>query len=247
MKYHTVIIIISLSIFSCADNQGQLDNPVTKIKLNCVNDSLLSSIIPREAELLDNNSKLYWDFNCDSSWLTYESNSGIKKVLFSLPKELIELTTRLGHYEFQEFKNSFLYTHSVISGCCVPDEYYLYDKENGELIKQLGRTLYVGDKDYLPYFASLIYDVKDSVSGEGDYSVIVYNIDNGKQVIQAMPSNDVKMGMDNNHYLYPEDIFDGQTKIQNNILVLSYHIDKYEKGKTLKQKTIKFDLNKISN
>lgn len=246
MKQLAALFFITFIFISCMNHKGRLNNSSTKINLNCVNDSLLSSIVSRDAKFLENNSKLYWDFNCDSSWLTFESQKGMKKVLFSLPKELIELTGRLGHYDFQEFNTSFLYTHSVISGCCDPDVYYLYDKENGDLIKHLGRAVYVGDKDYHPYFASLIYNEKDTISGE-DYSVVLYNIDTRKQLIRDMPANDVQLGMENNDYLFPEAVFDGPVTIQNNILEISYHVDKYEKGKTLQHKTIQFDLKSISD
>ena len=122
---------------------------------NCIEDESLKENISCEPEFLDNNSKIYWNFNCDSSWLTFENASVYKKILYVLNKDMIGYTTRIGYIDFKEFKNTFLITNKVISGCCAPADYFIYDKTNGDSIKYLGRAIYVSDNASLPFVVTV--------------------------------------------------------------------------------------------
>ncbi|MGF2414540.1 MAG: hypothetical protein ACQUYJ_19550, partial [Ferruginibacter sp.] len=88
----------------------------------CETDTQLKEIISCETIHFNNHSKLYRQFNCDSSWLTFESSVGIKRTLYSLEAALMNYTERLGYQYATEYKWSFLIQNNLISGCCTPPE-----------------------------------------------------------------------------------------------------------------------------
>lgn len=105
---------------------------------NCKEKPELMNIISCDTIVLKNQSKLYRQYNCDSSWLLFEGKSGKKKILYSLEKDYIELSHRLGYQFVTEFPKTFLIKNRVVSGCCQPAEYILFDKESGRLVKDFG-------------------------------------------------------------------------------------------------------------
>ena len=213
---------------------------------DCKENEILKEIISCEPKVLDNSSKIYWNFNCDSSWLTFENSKGYKKVLYSLDKDFIELTTRIGHVYFKEFKNTFLFTNKVISGCCDPVDYYLYDKSNGDSIKYLGRAIYVSDSASVPFVVTIRNSNYDENSMTDYNSLTIYNLDTRKEFKAPFPKGQIEKGVKNNDYMFAEYIFD-ESEIKNDILILKYHVDKYIKGKQLKVMTFEIDLKKYSS
>jgi len=207
---------------------------------------MLKELIPCNPKYLKNNSKLYWSFNCDSSWLTFENSKGYKKVIFSLGDGLVDLTTRLGHIYFTEYKTSFLFTNTVISGCCAPVDYYLYDKASGNLIKYLGRAIFVSEDKKFPILVSVTNSNYDTTSTTDYNSLTIYNLDNNKKYKITIPKGEIEKGMRNNEFMFPEDVFETPI-IENNKLILKYSTEKYRKGKQLKYKTINIDLKKYSS
>lgn len=123
------ILLISIGLLASTIIWGQ--------NCDCEKDTMLKEYISCKPLHFDNDSKLFWSFNCDSSWLTFENFKGEQKIIFSLEKDFLDLTTRLGYVQFKEFKTTFLVENNVISGCCDPPDYYLHDKTSGNLIKKL--------------------------------------------------------------------------------------------------------------
>jgi hypothetical protein len=115
----------------------------------------LNEIISCKKTIFKNGAKIYREFTCDSSWVIFESKSKKKKILFSLDKDLIELTGKLGFVDWVEFKKSFLVEYHTISGCCDPYEYILFDKTNGKKIAELGREIYHSENEKYPYFVTI--------------------------------------------------------------------------------------------
>ncbi|RZJ66343.1 MAG: hypothetical protein EOO47_25450, partial [Flavobacterium sp.] len=122
-------VLLSLTIFTACDQKYSSKKTDEYLaNCHCDKDATLAQIISCNPKSLDNQAKLYWNYNCDSSWITFENKKGDRKIIFTLGKELLELTNKIGHTKLEEFKSTFLYANSVISGCCDPEDYYLYDK-----------------------------------------------------------------------------------------------------------------------
>ena len=145
-----------------------------------------------------------------------------------------------------EFNKTFLITNHVISGCCDPVDYYLYDKTSGDLIKYLGRAIYVSEDKKIPFVVSITNSNYDTISRINDNSLSIYNLDSRKEFKLAVPKGDIQKGVKNNDYFFPEYVFDTPVLV-GDILVLKYSTDKYIKGQRLKYKTIKIDLGKYSS
>lgn len=150
----------------------------------CEKDSIYNNFINCEPKILDNGAKIYWSFNCDSSWLTFE-NKGEKLILQSFEEQIIEFTTRIGYISFQEFDNTFLFESQRISGCCVPSEFYLHDKESGMVINDLGTGIYSASEPEYPFFISFVYD-NDFEKIEG---LKIFNINTMKEFSYKLPES----------------------------------------------------------
>jgi hypothetical protein len=209
----------------------------------CEEDTLLNEYISCEPNFLDNNSKLYWNFNCDSSWLTFETNKGFKNNIFSLGEELVSLTSRLGYVDWFEFNNSVLFTNSVISGCCEPNDYYLHDKDSGNLIKYLGKALYVSEDRNIPIVVGVNYTTFNTNSNSDLNSLLIYNLDNNQEFTIGIQEGDIKKGMVNNEFFHPEYVFDS-AEIKEGKLIIRYFVDNYKNTKDLEYKSIHIDVSK---
>lgn len=231
-------LLLTLGLFISTVVHGQ--------RCHCDQDTMLKESIPCKPTIFKNKAKLFWSFNCDSSWLTFESSKRKRKIIFSLSDGLVSLTTRLGYMNWTEFNKTFLITNHVISGCCDPVDYYLYDKTSGDLIKYLGRAIYVSDNKKIPFMVSITNSNYDTVSRIDYNSLSIYNLDSRKEFKLTLPRGDIKKGIQNNDYMFPEDVFDTPILVSDT-LILKYSTDKYVKGKRLKYKTIKIDLKKYSS
>ena len=207
----------------------------------CVKDTLLAQIISCKPKFLDNGAKLYWSYNCDSSWITFENSAGEKKKIFELGDGLVQLTNRLGHTDFKEFSTTFLYTNRVISGCCDPDDYYLYSKTSGKLIKKFGAVIYVSDNSRIPILISVSNSNHNRISKFDFYSLSLHNIDTQKSFRIKIKKGDIEKGMKNNDYMFLESLFDTCT-IEGQMITIKYFTEKHIKGTTPNYKTIKVDL-----
>ena len=205
---------------------------------------MLKENIPCEPTIFDNKAKLFWSFNCDSSWLTFQSPKKKRKLIFSLGDGLVSLTTRLGYMYWTEFNKSFLVTNHVISGCCDPVDYYLYDKTNGNLIKYLGRSLYTSENREMPFVVSITKSFYPFSSIPDYNSLTVYNLDTYKEYKINLPKGEVETAMKNNDFMFPEFVFE-TSEIKKGVLVLKYTTEKNTTTK-LHYKKIIIDLMKYS-
>lgn len=212
----------------------------------CAQDTMLKENISCKPAIFENKARLFWNFNCDSSWLTFESPKQKRKIIFSLGDGLVSLTKHLGYMYWTEFNNTFLVTNHVISGCCDPLDYYVHDKSSGDIIKYLGRAIYVSENKKLPFVVSVTNSYYDTDLRTNYNSLTLYNLDSRKQFRINLPRGDIEKALKNTDYMFPEQMFT-EPVIINDTLILKYSTDKYVEGKQLKYKTIKISLKKYRN
>ncbi|RYF89705.1 MAG: hypothetical protein EOO00_09705 [Chitinophagaceae bacterium] len=70
---------------------------------SCEQDSFLSELISCTPIVFDNHAQLFWNYSCDSSWLTFEDTAGKRNVIYAM--ELVEYTGRLGYSYAAELDN----------------------------------------------------------------------------------------------------------------------------------------------
>lgn len=157
----------------------------------------------------DNGARIYWNFNCDSSWILFK-NQDTSLVLSSMEKEIMELTGRLGYGDFIEYNSVFLGVFETISGCCTPPDYYVHDKSNGRLKKYLGSAIFVSDDKKFPYVVSFAFKNNSQAQNnwERDLKTLsVYNLETGQSFNLSLPQINVEKVMDDCSMLNPEDLF----------------------------------------
>ena len=201
---------------------------------NCKTQPNLNEIISCEKTILKNGAKIYREFSCDSSWVIFESKNRKKKVLFSLNKDLMEYTGRLGFAGWTEYKNSFLVEYHTISGCCDPYEYILFDKNNGKKIAEIGREIFHSENNKYPYFVSIDKDNSNYLS--------FLNLETNKVFKINLPKDRIEKTMKITNGIFAETLFENG-EIKNGVFEIKYKYKTSEKDKWLNGK-ITVDLKK---
>lgn len=246
MKY--IWIAITIGLVACNSSKSSTQTKVED-RYSAVSDTdcqkrkeIVVQLTGLSRDTLTDGSQIYWSYDCDSSWLTLENKNGKKYVFYSLEKEMMELTTRIGHVHFTEFSRAFLYTNKVISGCCEPLDYYLYNKEDASLIKYLGRAIFVGKDATLPYFVSYPYSGYREEDTIPDLNqIVVTNLNTLKSTTISMPKYVSENIINTGIYSYPEQIT--KTNLNQYVLTLQIPYAQNPSGKE-KQYKITIDLKK---
>lgn len=212
---------------------------------NCETNTLLSEIISCDTVKFDNKASLYWSFNCDSSWLTFESPAHKKEIIFSLGDGLQDMTGRLGYIYAQEYKNTFLIQNNVISGCCSPSDYYLFDKETGELKAGLGRLIFYSQDKKSPFTIGVTSSTYDTTSVSDYNSLTIYNIDKDTKYFVPLPKGQIEKAMNETELIYPEYLFD-EPRVMGDSISLTYYLRKPKNNTDRPVKTVTLDLKKYS-
>ncbi|KXX71514.1 hypothetical protein AVL50_04385 [Flammeovirga sp. SJP92] len=108
---------------------------------------------------LQNGSFLYYQWNCDSTWLTFETTS--KKVLKSCRESEPYLCSRTGLTFVKEYPNYLCFIHQWSSGCCSSPDLVLIDKETGNELERVVSELFIRgstEEDYAFYFSDSSYN-----------------------------------------------------------------------------------------
>lgn len=143
----------------------------------------------------------------------------IKKSIFELEGELLELTGRLGYSNWKEYNNSFLIENRLISGCCDPSEYILFDKESGSIIKNLGTSLYQTGFNEKEQFIVTLKDLN---------TILFTNLNSNKITSFKLPKGRLENTLKNSNYFFADYLFQ-KIYINNNFLIIKY---KYKESKS---------------
>lgn len=133
-----------------------MTNQLFSQDLECDCDSMEiteENIYKCEYQYFGNGSKLYWQWNCDSAWLTFENKE--KLILKSCESETVYGCQKAGLGFLKEYPNYLLFQYEWTSGCCNSPDVVFISKENGTEIKRISKNQFVwGDieKDYSLYF-----------------------------------------------------------------------------------------------
>ncbi len=154
------------------------------LQCSCTLDSSInSSTTSCKTTVLKNKAKLYYQFNCDSVWLTLENPNGKKKIVYSMSgvifKDLFGYNFRLGYQLAHEYEKYLLFR----TGCPAngPCNFVLVNKTTGKVGKQLGELIY-------DHTESKFYDFVLYFSNANRKSLTIYYPDSGKQFL--IPLND---------------------------------------------------------
>ena len=202
----------------------------------CQKDSFLNDLISCDTILLKGHSKVYYQFNCDASWLTFENSKGEKSIIFSLDSEMIDLTNKLGWHVWKDYNETVLFVARETSGLPTTLYYSLLDKKNVEIINTFGQVVYACSDslcDFILYFSDTTFN---------DLTLLM--LDKTEEFKINLPKNVFKESIIQYlaEFMYVENLFD-QPKITGKIYTFPYtYFDK--KSHKSKKGNISIDLQK---
>jgi hypothetical protein len=202
MRYFISSLILFLIILSSFAQK--------KKNCNCDGNSFLENIVLCDTINFKNGASLYWQYTCDSSWLTFENHRN-KKILTELNGTFISYAGRLGYIFAKEYERTLLFVNKHVSGAGSPLDYELLNKDNGEVLKVFGRIIYSSDDmtgNYILYLGSL-----DTLN--------FYNIESDKIYSFSIPSGQLYETCRESTIIFPEYLFD-KPKTENHSLIISY-------------------------
>lgn len=175
---------------------------------NCKEKPELKEIISCEKTTFKNGAKIYWGYNCDSSWLTYE-NKKTKKKIFTLEKELQEMVGRLGFISWVETKDKFIIKNKTASGCCYPLEISLFNKNNGRKEKDLG--ILISDDRENRFIVTLL-----------DFNTVqIYEVKSDKSTKINLAKGSIQNTLKKSGDFYPDKYF-SDLKFENRVFSMNY-------------------------
>ena len=237
MKIYFQVLLSLTLFFSNSLAEIKNEHSETQINCGCKENMILNEVINCDTFLFDNGSLLYRQFNCDSSWLTFENKNGFKRILTSLDSPMIEYTERLGYQFIKEFRTSLLFENRQASGGGFPINLALLNKDNGELLEDFGPIINYNDNysnGYILYFSD------DSLN-----IVSYYNLNTEKTFNFPIPRNRISKTIEESSEVCPEFLFDDPI-IENNILLFKYKYLILDTPETWGFDCIKIDLDSIN-
>lgn len=204
-----LVLIMSLTCYTQLNAQNK--------QCYCGRDSSINVLsVYCDTIKLSNYSLLYWQYNCDSIWLTLENDKGTKVILDNVSTEIYDIFDRGSFHFIKEFAETILFE----SGCAAngPCLYYLIDKNTGKEIESFNQLICIySENGYNFDFVVYLSNQKDTIN--------IYYI-NSKRKLKA-PFSEKLSG------LISEYLFETMT-LENNILTLIYRPDEdLETRKTL--------------
>jgi len=189
------LLFVQLSFGQQKQCECKLDTSINQFTTNC------------KTTLLNNGSKLYWQFNCNSIWLTLENKIGTKVIIDTVPIGLYSYTFRLGFQLAKEYKGSLLFR----SGCPAngPCNFVLIDKSNGKKLKEFGELIY-------DHTSKKFYDFVIFLSSS--HTLTLYYIDTNRKYKIPINSKDFKAVIQEYEF---DDVI-----VKNNMLTLTYGVKK---------------------
>ena len=147
------------------------------------------------------------------------------------------LSGKIGYNLAMEYKTLFLIQNNLISGCCTPPDFILFDKLNGKLKSNIGRLIYYSDDKTKPFSVGF--------ADSNFNSVALSNFDTGKEFIIKLPKGQIELAIKQLEVLAAEELFE-ETHIKDKQLVLTYRYEKTAKGNYL-TKSIVINVSKYSH
>lgn len=150
-----------------------------------------------DTTVLTNGAKIYSQWNCDSTWLTFENK---EKIILQSCIDLDPiLCSRTGLQFIKEYPNYLFFVHNWISGCCTPPDLIFIDKVTGKEQQRVPNTLFISgdsDENYALYFSDTTYT-----------ELIYHNHELNMKYIYLFPKDKVLNSVTKNEALKLNDIF----------------------------------------
>ncbi|MFM2388391.1 MAG: hypothetical protein RL660_3148 [Bacteroidota bacterium] len=238
-RIYLYVTILCLAACSCVQERGNKTNHEQANK--CEELATYIKCIDTTTTVLDIGTKLFWNYNCDSIWLTYINCKKDKVVLDNWHESQI-LSVKLGLCFLQEYQSKMLFQRAVISGCCDLPNKIIYDKASGKVLKNIGPAIwYSKDKKY-PLLICI--EQQDSIK-LGDEStfhkLIVYNLDRDTQHQISLSGTTFFTNLHERYLDYGKPLLETYTVSDNKLSLLFTKEDAEHDGHFLSQ-TIKLNL-----
>ncbi|RVU00569.1 hypothetical protein EOD41_11235 [Mucilaginibacter limnophilus] len=195
------ILLLGLLVFQTSWGQSKI--------CGCPDDkSIIESPANCKIVSLQNGSKLYYQFNCDSVWLTLENNKGLKKIIYSMTgemfRELYGINYRIGYQLAKEYNKYLLFrTGCPANGRC---NFVVINKLNGKKVLELGELIY--DHSTNKFYPFVIY----FANHDNPRQIVIHYLDTAKKYVFSVSSISIEGN-------FPEYEFD-EVSVKNNRLIL---------------------------
>ncbi|RYY45042.1 MAG: hypothetical protein EOO06_17195 [Chitinophagaceae bacterium] len=147
----------------------------------------------------------------------------------------MHLTERLGYQYIKENNQSFLIMNRLISGCCTPPAFLLFNKNNGKLLEKLGSLIYYSEEakeNFILYFS-------DSTLN----AVTLHFLNSGKKYKISVPKNRFAETLEKTGENYAELLFDAG-ELKSSFFTIEYRYQRKEETEKWYKDTIRLDLKK---
>lgn len=208
MKKKNVFLWV-LILLSCNHQRGSYIEEQITGYCSCENASF--NLVRCDTTHYTTGAKTYWQWTCDSAWLTFETKKKGKKTIQSFHGEYIPKSQNIGPRFIKELSNKLWFKQQKISGCCYPPSHFILDSKNGNILFNLPEKLFVHEnteKNLLFYFKDTTYQV-----------LTLYNIQKNIKTHYTFPDNRISQTVTHGGVPYVKDLFNEPLYINREIIL----------------------------
>lgn len=216
---YKLTFILSFILLSCAGNVQTETNvklqEETEKKPDCLEN------LPEDFFILDTmstakGSMIYWQYNQDSSWLTYEDINGVKTMLNTMYCPMMHYSYQLGMQRYDVYPKYAVFYEELISGCCTPPNVVFLDNSTAKELRRIDSYSFIRlDEDYCIFF-------KDTALNTASF----LDLKTDKTTTLIFPEGLFMSKMESSRNTYPREFFNEIDVNKNNLKVVYQYKNK---------------------
>ena len=171
-----ILPILVFFFFSCIHKKNSTYNGLSS---SCTCKDVSYNLVNCDTTFFLSESKIYWQWNCDSSWLTFETKRGKKQIIQSYLEDKLPLSRSIGPVIIKELNRQLWFRQQKIPGCCYPPSHFILLSKTGERIWEIEENLFVQDypeKNLIFYFTDTTFS-----------NLVLYDIANNRTTDFTLP------------------------------------------------------------
>lgn len=201
---------IFMVLFSACKQRSGLSTPQTSY---CGCKEVSYSFLSCDTTYITSKTILFWQWNCDSSWLTLQQKGKAQTILDVLEREKMPKSSSIGMHYIKKIGPSLWLKKQEVSGCCYPPTHSFFNLKRMKESFHIDKKLFVWenlDLNYLVHFEDTSYQ-----------TLVLYNPKENKKYIAQNKVKDIAYTLANGNIPFVKELFE-RPKVTKDSIKFTY-------------------------
>jgi len=186
-----------------------------------------------DTTIFSTKTRLYWQWNCDSSWLTFETKKGTKRIIQTFKEDELPKTESIRPRFIKEFDSKLWFKQQKVPGCCYPPSHFLLNAKVGTTLWEVQEDLFVQEnqeKNLVFYFSDTTFT-----------QLVAFDLMKNKKTNYTIPKNRILKTLKMAKVPFVSEIFE-KSRIVKSQVEMYYNYYKEDGRKQWVKDTIQFKI-----